>query len=335
MSSFQLPFEEPVVDIERQIAELREAAANGKGNNVRKVADLEKKRDRLLIGLYSKLSPWQRVQVARHPERPSTSDYISLMLSEFHEIHGDRRFGDDKAKCCGFGVLGGRRIVLVGHKKGRTTPERIRCNFGMPHPEGYRKALRAVALAERFGLPVVTLINTPGAYCGVAAEERGQAMAIAENIMEMSEVRTPLVGAVIAEGGSGGALGIGLVYTLLILEHAYYSVISPEGCAAILWRSGDKVAEAAEALKLGAKDLKELGLVDRIIDEPIGGAHRDTEAAAANLKAALIEAIDALQAMPVDEMIDRRRTRYRNMGVFKEEGKRVDQANERIKAAAK
>ena len=331
MSSYQLPFEEEVREIERELNALR--GAEGKGGDSREIASLERRLERALKSLYERLTPWQRVQVARHPERPSTADYTRLILSEFHEFHGDRRFGDDRAVLCGFGRINDVRIALVGHQKGRTTPERIRCNFGMPHPEGYRKALRVMRLAERLGLPIVTLIDTPGAYCGVAAEERGQAYAIAENIMEMSQLRTPIVGAVIAEGGSGGALGIGMVDTLLVLQYAYYSVISPEGCAAILWRSGDQVEEAAAALRLSAEDLQELGLADGIVPEPVGGAHRDPECAAANLKAALLDALERLSHLSADALLERRRRKYRLMGVFMEGDRLVDQARERLQAA--
>jgi len=333
VSTRQLPFEEPVADLEREIHRLREAGRNGGASDLRQIATLERRLQRSIKTLYARLTPWQRVQVARHPDRPSTNDYIRLMLNEFHEFHGDRRFGDDRAVVCGFGTIQGVRIALVGHQKGRTTPERIRCNFGMPHPEGYRKALRVMKLAERFGMPVISLIDTPGAYCGIAAEERGQAYAIAENIMEMSELRTPIIGAVIAEGGSGGALGIGVADTLLMLQYAYYSVISPEGCAAILWRSGEKVEEAAQALRLSADDLMALGLVDRIVEEPLGGAHRDPERAAAGLKAALLESLEAARRLSPDALLERRREKYRRMGVFKEGGRTVEQARERLNAA--
>jgi acetyl-CoA carboxylase carboxyl transferase subunit alpha len=333
LSSYRLSFEEPVRELERVIEDLRKAAANGKTASARELKRLERKRDQLLKDIYSNLTPWQKVQVARHPERPSTSDYIRLILNDFQELHGDRRFGDDKAMICGLGTLNGIRLGLVGHHKGRATPEKIRCNFGMAHPEGYRKALRVVMLAEKFHLPVLALIDTPGAYPGVGAEERGQAYAIAENILEMSLLRTPIVGVVLGEGGSGGALGIGIADCLLMLQYAYYSVISPEGCAAILWRSAEMVEEAAMALKLGARDLLNMGLIDGIIEEPVGGAHRDPDLMARRLREAIVQNLRKLARLKTDTLLERRRRKYRMMGVFKEDGRLIDQVRLRSKPA--
>ena len=275
MDKYTLPFEEPIREIERRI-ELRRADPAAKGPEFEKeMHDLEAQRLAVIQEIFSKLSAWDRVRIARHPSRPTSVEYIGLVFEDFLDIHGDRRFGDDKALIAGFARVGAERVVFIGQQKGRTTKEKLACNFGMPHPEGYRKALRAMKLAEKFQLPVVTFIDTMGAYPGIGSEERGVAEAIAVNLMEMSRLRTPLLSVVIGEGGSGGALGLGTGDRLMITEYAYYSVISPEGCAAILWRSGDEAPKAAEALKLTAKDLLDLGVMDEVIPEPPGGAHND------------------------------------------------------------
>jgi len=332
LSSYRLSFEEPVRELDRLIEDLRKPNPNGKSNNTRELKRLERKKLQLLKDIYSKLSPWQRVQVARHPDRPSTADYIRLIVNDFQELHGDRRYGDDKAMIAGLGTIDGIRLAIVGHVKGRTTPEKIRCNFGMAHPEGYRKALRIMTLAEKCRLPVLSLIDTAGAYPGVGAEERGQAFAIAENILEMAMLRTPTVGIILGEGGSGGALGIGLVDRLLIMRYAYYSVISPEGCAGILWRSGEMAEEAASALKIGWDDLTKLGLVDAMIDEPVGGAQRNHDQAAQNVRQAIVANLKALKKLRLNKLLEKRRQKYRMMGVFNEGGRLVEQAQLRAEA---
>jgi acetyl-CoA carboxylase carboxyl transferase subunit alpha len=333
MSSYRLQFEEPVRELERLIEDLKKAEQEGKVKNSDEMRRLTEKRDQLLREIYGSLTPWQMVQVARHPERPSTSEYVRQIFNDFLEIHGDRCYGDDRAMLCGFGTLGGVRCAVVGHQKGKTTPEKIKCNFGMAHPEGYRKAMRLMRLAERFHLPVVALIDTQGAYPGVGAEERGQAYAIAENIMEMSMLRTPIIGVVLGEGGSGGALGIGIADKFLMLQYAYYSVISPEGCAAILWRSAEHVELAATALKLNAPALLDMGLIDGVIEEPVGGAHRNAELAAERLKQSVLEALCEGCDLPVETLLARRQGKYRSMGVFREGGQPVDQARQRVKSA--
>ena len=324
MDKYTLPFEEPIREIERQI-ELRRADPAAKGPEFEKeIRDLEARRLALIHEIFSKLSAWDRVRIARHPSRPTSVEYIGLVFEDFLDIHGDRRFGDDKAVIAGFGRVGSERVVFVGQQKGHTTKEKLACNFGMPHPEGYRKALRAMKLAEKFQLPVVTFIDTMGAYPGIGSEERGVAEAIAVNLMEMSRLRTPLLSVVIGEGGSGGALGLGTGDRLFITEYAYYSVISPEGCAAILWRSGDEAAKAAEALKLTAKDLLDLGIMDEIVPEPPGGAHNDPDEMAANLKKAIVRGLAELVAVPVDRLLELRYEKYRRIGYFLEGRKEVN-----------
>lgn len=330
-----LSFEKEVVqldhelkDLEGQLAEL-EAKLSDAGDEpdedqVAKRDELAAKRDEVasqrdekLDELADGLTMWQRIQLSRHVERPVTADYVERLLDDVIELHGDRTFGDDKAIYCGLGRLGERRILLVAHRKGVTTEERIACNWGCAHPEGYRKALRCMQLAARLGLPIVTLINTPGAYPGIGAEERGQASAIAWNILEMSVLPVPIVSVVIGEGGSGGALGIGVCDRLMVLENAYYSVISPEGCASILWKDGARAEEAAHALRLSTGDLGELGVADEILPEPKGGAHRDKDAAASSLGAAVTTALDELCNQPVGELLEARRAKYRHIGSFR------------------
>ena len=268
--------------------------------------------------IYSHLSPWQKIQLARHPKRPTTLDYVRLITKDFIPLAGDRLFGEDKALVCGFAKLDDKKIVIMGHQKGKDTKENIERNFGCAHPEGYRKAMRLMRLAERFSMPVVCLVDTPGAYPGIGAEERGQAQAIAENIRDMFSLKTPIVVAVIGEGGSGGALGIGVGDRVLMMEYAYYSVISPEGCAAILWKDAAKREDAAKVLKLTAPDLLTLGIVNEMVKEPEGGAHRNPEEAAKNLKNSLVRTIEELSGVPHQELCAMRYQRYRSIGVFTE-----------------
>ncbi len=315
-SEHLLEFEKPLAQLARLIAELEaEQASTGRNRS----AEIRRQRAQYLTLLkktYGELTPWETVQVARHPRRPLASDYIERMVKDFVELHGDRAFADDRAVRCGFGHIGTERVVLIAQQKGRDTREKIECNFGCAHPEGYRKALRVMRLGEKYRLPVVTLIDTPGAYPGVGSEERGVAEAIAVNLRAMSLLRTPIVCVVIGEGGSGGALGIGVGDRMAILEYAYYSVISPEGCAAILWKTGAKAKEAAEAMKLTAKSLKELNVVDDVIPEPLGGAHRNHAEAAANLERYVVRSLRELASAGMDELLERRYGRWRRMGKF-------------------
>ncbi len=315
---YQLPFEKEITGLARQIAQLEAKQAETGHNYTAEIRQIRAAYVSLLRTTYQNLTAWQLVQVARHPSRPQSSDYIQRVVRDFVELHGDRRFADDKAIVCGLGRLGagvgGERIVLIAQNKGKDTKEKIACNFGCAHPEGYRKALRAMRLAEKFHLPVVTLIDTAGAYPGVGSEERGVAEAIARNMLEMSRLRTPIVCVVIGEGGSGGALGIGVGDRIGILEFAYYSVISPEGCASILWRTGEKAAEAAEAMKITPKALKALDVVDDIIPEPLGGAHRNPAEAANQLEQYVVRVLRELRRMPVEELLERRYARWRRMG---------------------
>jgi len=311
-------FEKPVIDLENKIDGLRKYSKSGEVNLSPEVAKLEEKLKNLKKEVYAKLTPWQKVQISRHPNRPTTNDYINLLVQDFVPICGDRFFGDDKAMICGLAKIDGKKVVIIGHQKGKDTKENIARNFGCAHPEGYRKAMRAMRLAERFGFPVVCLVDTPGAYPGIGAEERGQAWAIAENIRDMFALKTPIIVTVIGEGGSGGALGIGVGDKVFILEYAYYSVISPEGCAAILWKDSTRREEAARVLKLTGEDLLKLEIVDDIIPEPQGGAHRDYALAGANLKKALLKAIDELTKISRSELVKARYLKFRKMGVFKE-----------------
>jgi acetyl-CoA carboxylase carboxyl transferase subunit alpha len=310
-----LDFEKPLVELEERIATVRKG---GGASAESQAGELEQRLRRLQKKVFERLTAWQRVQLARHPRRPYTLDLIRLVTEDFVELHGDRLYGDDHALVGGLARFEGRSLVVVGHQKGRDTKEKLYRNFGMPHPEGYRKALRLMQLAERFGKPVVTLIDTPGAYPGIGAEERGQAEAIARNLREMAGLRTPIVAVVTGEGGSGGALALGVADRVLMLEHAVYSVISPEGCAAILWEDAKKAREAAEALRVTAPDCLKLGVIDGIIPEPPGGAHRSWERAAEELKAALRSALDELRDLPGDELVQRRYAKFRRMGVFEE-----------------
>jgi acetyl-CoA carboxylase carboxyl transferase subunit alpha len=315
-----LPFELPVRELDVEIEEQRAAHRKEAGDDAPDTPEIVEKlaqRDALLQEVQSALTVWQRIQLSRHVERPTTTDYVERLFRDVLELHGDRHFGDDKAIFAGFASMqSGRRIVLVAHRKGRTTTERIETNWGCAHPEGYRKALRVMKLGEKLGLPVVTFINTPGAYPGIGAEERGQASAIAWNILEMSRLAVPVVSVVIGEGGSGGALGIGVCDRLLVLENSYYSVISPEGCASILWKDGSRAEEAAEALKLDPAFLLELGLADERVPEPVGGAHRDHDAAAREVGQALERHLAELEALPVEVLLAAREQRYRSIGSF-------------------
>lgn len=307
-------FEKPIESIEKKIDELS-TFADSKADE-KKLKELTEKRDKELVGIYSKLDAWQVTQVARHPDRPYVLDYINLICEDFIELHGDRAFRDDEAIVGGFGKIDGQKVMIIGQQKGRNTKEKLRRNFGMPHPEGYRKALRLMRMAERFNKPIVTLIDTPGAYPGVGAEERGQAEAIAVNLMEMSEMGVPMISVVISEGGSGGALALGVTDRILMLEFSTYSVISPEGCAAILWKDGAKASVAANALKINSSELLKLGVIDKIIKEPIGGAHRNHEQTAENLKTEILATLKELKERPLDTLLEERYEKYRTMGNF-------------------
>ncbi|MEE8104703.1 MAG: acetyl-CoA carboxylase carboxyltransferase subunit alpha [Planctomycetota bacterium] len=309
-----LPFERPIVELELKIGELKSLSESTGMNLNGELKPLQQKLDRMTQEIYDDLEPYDVVQVARHPLRPQTSDYINGMLDEYLELHGDRAFGDDHAISAGFARIEEHRFLLIGHRKGKETKENIACNWGCAHPEGYRKALRKMKLAEKFGLPIVTLINTPGAYPGVGAEERGQAWAIAENILAMSRLRTPILCIVIGEGGSGGALGIGVGDKVLMLEYAYYSVISPEGCAAILWKDGERASDAASALRLTSRDLVRLGVVDEVVPEPLGGAHRDPDQMVARLRGRVAELLAELKEIDPKTLVDARYERIRKFG---------------------
>jgi acetyl-CoA carboxylase carboxyl transferase subunit alpha len=316
-----LDFEKPVIELEAKIRDMRDFAQGENVELTRELRLLERKLDRLKRETFTSLSRWQRVQLARHPLRPTTQDYIDKIMTGFTSLHGDRAYGDDRALVGGPAMLGDRPVLVIGQQKGRTTREKLANNFGMCHPEGYRKALRLMKLAAKCGRPVVILIDTPGAFPGIQAEERGQAEAIARNLREMSLLPVPIVIAVIGEGASGGALGIGIGDRLLMMENAWYSVISPEGCAAILWpgEAAANAPKAAEALRVSAEDLNEMGLVDRIIPEPLGGAHRDPDESAALLKATILETLVELTPLPTADLLARRRAKYRNVGVYGED----------------
>jgi acetyl-CoA carboxylase carboxyl transferase subunit alpha len=316
MAKVVLEFERPIIELEQKIEEMRKYADNL--DIVDEIETLEKKVDQLRTSIYSNLTRWQRVQLARHPERPYVLDYIHMMVDDFVELHGDRSFGDDKAIVGGFGRIDKETVLLLGHQKGRDTKSNVYRNFGMPNPEGYRKALRLMKLAEKFRKPVITLLDTPGAYPGIEAEERGQAEAIARNLFEMSHLGVPIIVVIIGEGASGGALGIGVGDRILMFENAWYSVIAPESCSSILWRSWDYKEQAAEALKLAATDLVEQGIIDRIVPEPEGGAHRNHEEAAAILKKMLLEELRTLKKIKTDKLIDERIEKFSKMGAWKE-----------------
>ena len=313
-----LDFEKPIAELEAMLKELRHLSAEQDLNIGDEIARLEAKSKALTDSIFATLTPWQISQIARHPLRPYTLDYVERLFTDFVELHGDRAFADDHAIVGGPTRLDGRPVLVIGHQKGRDTREKIYRNFGMPRPEGYRKALRLMKLAERFHLPVLTFIDTPGAYPGIGAEERGQSEAIARNLFEMSRLRTPVICTVIGEGGSGGALAVGVGDRVLMLQYATYSVISPEGCAAILWKSADKAPDAAEAMGLTAERLLKLNLIDGIVPEPAGGAHRDLDWMTGTLRAALREQLQQLDALTVDELLEQRYRRLMGYGVFKE-----------------
>ncbi|MBF0219975.1 MAG: acetyl-CoA carboxylase carboxyltransferase subunit alpha [Gammaproteobacteria bacterium] len=311
-----LDFEQPIAELEAKIEELRYVGNDAEVNIADEIGRLKAKSDALTETIFAKLNAWQTSQLARHPQRPYTLDYISRIFSDFIELHGDRAFRDDAAIVGGTARLAGRPVMVIGHQKGRDTAEKVKRNFGMPSPEGYRKALRLMRLAERFKLPIVTFIDTPGAYPGVGAEERGQSEAIATNLLEMSKFKVPIVCTVIGEGGSGGALAIGVGDQVMMLEHSTYSVISPEGCASILWKSADKAADAAEALGITSARLLELKLVDKVIKEPLGGAHRHVDKIAAAVKDALIAALEHFDAIPTERLLEQRYQRLLGFGHY-------------------
>ncbi len=312
-----LEFEQPIAELEAKIEELRYVSDDSEVNLSEEVAKLVEKKESLTASIFAKLTSWQIAQLARHPMRPYTADYLAHVAPDFQELHGDRMFADDPAIIGGIGRLDGRAVMFIGHQKGRDTKERVRRNYGMPKPEGYRKAQRLMRLAEKFQLPIVTFIDTPGAYPGVGAEERGQSEAIAYSLYLMSRLRTPIISVVIGEGGSGGALAIGVGDRLLMLQYGVYSVISPEGCASILWKSAEKAEEAAEAMRITADNLSEFGLVDEVLPEPLGAAHRDPGGMAEVIRNALIKHLDDLEQKPVDELLAERQSRLADYGEFK------------------
>ena len=319
MTGTWLDFEKPIVEIERKIEDLRGLVTPENPKAADELQKLERQAERLRKDIYAKLTRWQRVKLARHPRRPYTLDYLKIMAPGFMELHGDRRFGDDPAIVAGFAVVDDLPLVLMGHQKGRDTKENIYRNFSMAHPEGYRKALRIMKTGATFGIPIVTLVDTPGAYPGLGAEERGQSEALARNILEMAHLPVPIVAVVIGEGGSGGALALAVGDVVLMMENSIYSVITPEGCAAILWKDASRAEQAAEALRLTAPDLLELKVIDEIIPEPVGGAHRDPEEAARRLQDSILRHVRSLLSLPKQELLDRRLEKYLKMGVYLEE----------------
>jgi acetyl-CoA carboxylase carboxyl transferase subunit alpha len=309
-----LDFEKPLAELESRIEELRETAEEGSLNIDAEIDRLQAKSDRMLRDTYAKLTPWQKTQVARHPDRPHLKDYVAALVDDFIPLAGDRNFGEDQAIVGGLGTLGGRKLMVIGHEKGDDTASRLKHNFGMAKPEGYRKAVRLMQMADRFGLPVLTLVDTAGAFPGVQAEERGQAEAIARSTEECLQLKVPMVAAIVGEGGSGGAIAIAAANKVLMLEHSVYAVISPEGCASILWRTGEKAADAAEAMRVTAQDLKQLGVIDRIVPEPVGGAHRSPGDAVATLGRAIEEELDLLSSESGDALRAQRRAKYLSIG---------------------
>jgi acetyl-CoA carboxylase carboxyl transferase subunit alpha len=314
---FRLPFEQPIFEMQDQIDTL-EANEKKTPELIERVRGLRKQLTETTKTIYNNLDPWETVQVARHKERPKLTDYLALVFDEFVELHGDKFFGDDRALRTGFAKLDEHKVLVVGHEKGKTLKERNECYFGCAHPEGYRKAMEKMRLAAKFKLPIIALIDTPGAYPGIGAEERGQAMVIAQSMMQMSRLQTPIICVVIGEGGSGGALGIGVGDRVAILQHAYYSVISPEGCAGILWKSHNFAEQAATALKITSKHLSEMGIVDDVVEEPLGGAHRDHHQMAGRLKVYLIKTLRELLRKPTDQLLAERYEKFRRMGPFLE-----------------
>jgi acetyl-CoA carboxylase carboxyl transferase subunit alpha len=318
-----LAFEQPVSKLEQQIIELQALQETKSIDYSKEIRQLRINHTALLRKTYENLTAWETVQVARHPQRPLFRDYVEMICREFREIHGDRCFGDDPAIKCGLARLAGHKVMLIGHHKGRDTKEKVQCYFGLAHPEGYRKALRCMKLAEKFGLPVVTLIDTPGAYPGIGAEERGQAESIARNLMEMSRLRTPIVSIICGEGGSGGALGIGVADRVAMLEFAWYSVISPEACSAILFKGNEAAEDLADALKLTSRDLRQFGVVDTIVSEPLGGAHRDPHTTAHNLEQYIAKTLRDLKRCKLDNLLERRYDKFRNLGVVVENSRKA------------
>lgn len=313
-NNFALDFEKPVRELENQIKELREASLRPGMDISKEIKALEKKVSVLIKDIYSNLTNWERVQLSRHPNRPHAVDYISNLVTDFHEVAGDRHFADDPSIITGFGFIGDEKVCVVGIEKGRKTKEKVKHNFGMPRPEGYRKAIRVMKMAERFNIPVITFVDTPGAYPGIGAEERGQSAAIAENLVDMFEIKTPIVSIVIGEGGSGGALGIAIADRVLMMEYSVYSVISPESCASILWADPKMAETAANSLNLGPLKALELGVIDSIINEPIGGAHRNCEEAIELVKSAILKELSLLKKLKADKMLEARFDKFRKMG---------------------
>jgi len=313
-----LEFEQPIAELEAKIEELRYVGDDSEINIGEEINRLKAKSESLTETIFAKLDAWQTAQLARHPQRPYTLDYIERIFTEFEELHGDRAYADDEAIVGGVARIDGRPVMVIGHQKGRDTKEKVKRNFGMPRPEGYRKALRLMEMAERFKLPIVTFIDTPGAYPGVGAEERGQSEAIARNLLVMSRLKTPIICTVIGEGGSGGALAVGVGDRVMMLQYGVYSVISPEGCASILWKSAEYASDAAEALGITSGRLEELGLIDRIIPEPLGGAHRDIDAVAHNVKSAIVENLNHLDTLPLEQLLEERYQRLMSFGNFEE-----------------
>ncbi|HEX8324527.1 MAG TPA: acetyl-CoA carboxylase carboxyltransferase subunit alpha [Tepidisphaeraceae bacterium] len=321
-----LAFEQPLAKLEQQISELEMLQASKQLDYTAELRQLRDNYTSLLKKTYDNLSAWETVQVARHPQRPQFRDYVDMCCREFREIHGDRRYADDRAIVTGLARFGGQKVMLIGHHKGRDTKEKIGCNFGCAHPEGYRKALRAMKLAEKFALPVVTLVDTAGAYPGLGSEERGVAEAIALNMMEMSRLKTPIVSIITGEGGSGGAIGLAVADRVSMLEHAWYSVISPEGCSGILWKGSENAAAAAAALKLTSRDLKQLGIIDNVIPEPLGGAHRDPHQAAHTLDQYVMKTLRELKRFKIENLLERRYEKFREMGEYQEKTVRASKA---------
>lgn len=314
-----LEFEQPILELEAEIQELVQQARQAESTDDsldNQIIDLRRKCNEATAKIYSELTPWQIVQVSRHQNRPYTGDYLNLAFDEFVELHGDKHFGDDRAMLTGFAKIDQYKVMVVGHQKGRTYKDRAKCHFGCAHPEGYRKAMSKMRMAEKYQMPVICFIDTPGAYPGVGAEERGQAHVIAESMFQMSQLRTPIICVVIGEGGSGGALGIGVGDRIAVLQNAYYSVISPEGCAGILWKSHEHAPKAADALRFTSNHLKELGVIDDVLEEPLGGAHRDHHKMAARMKSYLLSTLSDLTQKPLDELIEARYEKFRSMGVF-------------------
>ena len=314
MKDYYLEFEKPIQEIDSKILELKSDESSDKKSS--ELSSLELARESTIKEIFSNLSRWDRVQLARHPQRPLSLDYINYVTDDFIELHGDRYFGDDKAVICGIGRIKDLKVVFIGQQKGKNTKDNLLRNFGMMRPEGYRKALRLMKLAEKFNLPVITLLDTPGAYPGLGAEERGQGEAIAKNLLEMSKLEVPIISIVIGEGASGGALGIGICDKMIMLENTWYSVISPEGCASILWRDAAKAPEAADAMKVMPEDLKKMGICDQIIKEPLGGAHRDFEKIAEKVKNTILQEIKVIQESKIDDFLEKRINRYDKMGIF-------------------